>query len=196
MTSPGSGGFFGAKVNADVIMRPRALHDGVRVGGVFEAECIGPDGRVKWREKAHNLLTTEGIAHILNALLHGSTQITAWYVVPFESDHTPAAGNTYATPGYTESTAYDEANRVAYNEAEASGGSVTNSANKAAFTINASKTIYGASLIGGGTAATTKGNTDGGGTLLCLARFSSSRAVEDGDTLNITYTFSAADDGA
>jgi len=186
---------FNDRALADIIARPGCV-DGLRMGGVFEAVCIGPDGAEKWREVAHNLVTTEGIAHILNALLHSSTQITTWYVVPFESDHTPAAGNTYATPGYTECVSYDEAARQAYNEAEASGGSVTNSANKATFTISATKTIYGAALVGGGTDADTKGDAAGGGTLLCLARFASSRSVADDDTLQITYTFSAADDGA
>jgi hypothetical protein len=166
------------------------------MGGIFTAECYGPDGVKKWEESAHNLVTTEGIAHVLNALLHGSTQITTWYVVPFENDHTPAAGNTYAVPGYTECTAYDEIARQAYNEAEAAAGSVTNSANKATFTISDTKTIYGAALVGGGTDADTKSDTAGGGTLLCLATFASSRSVADDDTLQITYTFSAADDGA
>ena len=179
---------------ARLVSRPKA-QDGMVLGGVFEAVCTGPDGKVKWHEKVHNLVTTQGVAHVLNALLHGSTQITTWYVVPFESDHTPAAGNTYATPGYTEWAAYDEANRQAYNEAEASGGSITNSANKAAYTADDTKTLYGAALVGGGTDADTTSDTAGGGTLLCLARFTASRGVADGDTLEVTYTFSAADDG-
>jgi len=34
----------------------------------------------------------------------------------------------------------------------------------------------------------------GGGTLLCAAQFSSSKSVEDDDTLEITHTISAVDD--
>jgi len=169
---------------------------GVRLGGVFDVVCRDKDGRVKWVESAHNLVTNEGLDHILAVILHGSTQITTWYVEPFEDDHTVAAGDTYAVPGYTPCTAYDEATRQAYNEAAASSQSITNSANKATITISATKTIYGAALVGGGSAATTKGDAAGGGTLLCAAQFSASRSVVDDDTLEITYTISAADDGS
>ena len=169
---------------------------GAKIGGVFEVECFNPDGKLKWKEKVHNLVTNEGLNHILDVLLHGSTQITTWYCALFEDDHTVAAGDTYATPGYTESTAYDESTRPEYEEAAASSQSITNSANKATFTISDTKTIYGASIVGGGSGASTKGNTAGGGTLLCAAQFTSSRSVVDNDVINLTYTISAADDGA
>jgi len=166
-----------------------------RMGGIFEVECYGPDGKLKWAEKAHNLITNQGLNHPLDVLLHGVTQIATWYVALFEDDHTVAAGDTYATPGFTECEAYTEATRPAYVEAAASGQSITNSANKAVFSINDTKTIYGAALVGGGTGASTKGDAAGGGTLLCAAKFSASKAVSSGDTLNVTYTLSMADDG-
>jgi len=168
----------------------------IKIGGHFDVVCKGPDGQEKWRENTHNLFTNEGLDNLLNVYFHGATQLTTWYVALFENDHTVAAGNTYATPGFTECTAYDEATRQEYEEAAASSQSITNSANKATFTMSATKTIYGAALVGGGTAATTKGNTAGGGVLACAAQFSSSRGVEDDDTLEVTYTVSAADDGS
>jgi len=152
--------------------------------------------RLMWTEEVHNIVTNEGLDHILNVVLHGATQITTWYCTLVESDTAPAAGMTYATPVYTESTAYDEATRPEYEEAAASSQSITNSANKATFTISDTKTMYGASLVGGGTDPTVKGNTAGGGTLLCYAKFASSRSVVDDDVLNLTYTISAADDAA
>lgn len=167
-----------------------------RIGGIFTVECYGPDGNLKWREVAHNLVTNEGLDHILDVILHAATQITTWYIAPFESDTTILATHTYASPGFTESTAYSEANRQEYDEAAASGQSITNSASKASFSINATKTMYGAALFGGGTGASTKDDQAGGGTLLCAAQFSSSKDVESGDTLEVTYTISAADDGA
>jgi len=39
-------------------------------------------------------------------------------------------------------------------------------------------------------------NTGTSGKLFCAADFSTSRSVDNGDTLNVTYTLSAADDGA
>ena len=166
----------------------------VRFGGQFIAECFR-DGKLIWTEKTNNIITNEGLNHILDVILHGSTQITTWYCVLAESDTNAAAGMTYAVPVYTETTAYDEATRPAYVEAAANAQSITNSANKAVFTINGTKTMYGAALVGGGTDGNTKGDAAGGGTLLCYAKFGSSRAVVDDDVINLTYTLSAADDG-
>jgi hypothetical protein len=140
-----------------------------------------------------NLCTYEGLDALLNIMFHASTQITTWYIAIFEDNYTPVNGDTYATPGYNESTAYDEATRPAFVEAAASSRSITNSANKASFTISATKTIYGAALVGGGTGASTKDDTAGGGTLYCSSKFSSSKAVEDDDVLKITVTLTAAD---
>lgn len=177
-----------------IIGRPE-VRSGIRIGGLFEVECRDRNGNLKWVERVHNLVTNQGLNAILDIMLHASTQITTWYVAIFESNTTILATHTYAAPGYTESTAYTEGTRPAYNEAAASGQSITNSANKASVSINATKTIYGAALVGGGTGASTKGDTAGGGTLLCAVQFSSSRAVISGDTLQVTYTVTAADDG-
>jgi hypothetical protein len=166
-------------------------HDSVYLGGVFRFECRDKDGNLKWVEETRNLVTNQGLDYLLN-VLRNQTQIAAWYVIPFESDSTPAAGNTYATPSFTECTTYTEANRPAWTIVAPSAQQLTNTASKARFTFNASKTIYGAALVGGGTGATTKGNTAGGGTLLCASRFATSKAVESSDTLDVTYTFSAA----
>jgi hypothetical protein len=190
-----------------------------KLGGIFKTECRRPfdadlarEIRLKygvnspeykalprfkaWEDLSHNLVTNEGLNKLLDVMLHGTTQIATWYCVISETNTTPAAGMTYASPSFTETTAYDESTRPEYNEAAASSQSITNSANKAVFTINATKTLYGAGLVGGGSAASTKGNTAGGGTLLCYALFSSSRSVVDDDVVNLTYTISAADDGA
>ena len=162
--------------------------------GEFLLECFRKGEKI-WEEKAHNIVTNEGLDAILNIMLHGSTQITTWYCVISETNTAAAGTMTYGTPSFTETEAYDEATRPAYNEAASSSQSVTNSANKAVFTISASKTLYGAGLVGGGTDPTVKSDKAGGGTLLCYALFSSSRAVVDDDVVNLTYTISAADDG-
>lgn len=171
------------------------IKSGAKFGGRFQIECRDKFGKLKWVEDVHNLIPDAAINAFLDILFHGSTQITAWYCVLFENDFTPDGDETYATPGYTETTAYDEATRPAYTEAAASSKSITNSANKAVFTISGSKTLYGAAIVGGGTAATTKGDTAGGGTLAACARFTSSRSVVDDDVCNLTYTLNGADDG-
>jgi len=164
------------------------IAENARTGSIWDWECYDKNGGLKWCESVHNLVTNEGLDHYLGVTLSSVTQITSWYVVIFENDHTPAAANTYAIPGYTESSAYDEAARPAWTEAGVSSQSITNSAAKASFTINATKTIYGGALVGGGSAASTTGNTAGGGTLLCLSAFSSGKPVEDDDVIKLTIT--------
>ena len=177
------------------ISRGAKLRSGLKLKGRFQLECRDKNGKLKWTEDIHNIITNEGLDHILNVILHGTSAIATWYCVMSETNTAPAAGLTYAVPSFTELQAYDEATRPAYVEAAASGQSITNSANKAVFTINDTKTLYGAALVGGGTDGNTKGDTAGGGTLLCYALFSSSRAVVNDDVVNLTYTLGAADDG-
>lgn len=160
-----------------------ALDGSIPVMGVFDVE-IRRGGKVIARDISSNIVTTEGLNHILDVVLHGTAATATWYIAPFEGNYTPVAGLTAATftAAATECTAYDEATRVAYNEAAAASGVTTNSANRAVFTINASKTLYGAAII----SASAKSATSG--TLLAAARFSSSRAVVDDDEVAIAYS--------
>jgi len=167
---------------------------GAKFSGKFDVECYR-NGKLIWEEHPHNIITNQGLTHILNTQLAGGTAITTWYCTLVETDTAAAAGMTYAVPVYTESTSYDEATRPAYTET-VTDQTCTNSASKAVFTISATKTMYGASLVGGGSAPTTKGDAAGGGTLFCYAKFAASRAVVDNDVINLTYTVTAADDGA
>lgn len=158
-----------------------------KVGGVFTIEQIR-DGQVidTWEEK--NIVVNEGLNNLLDAYLHGSTQTTAWYIGIFEGNYTPLATDTGANivANATECTAYTEATRPAWVEAAASSQSITNSASKATFTINATKTVYGAFLI------STSAKSDTAGILFAASKFSASRSVVLDDQLLITYTVAAA----
>lgn len=145
----------------------------------------------QWAQK--NVNTDQGLNHMLDVVFHGVTAIGTWYIGLFENDYTPLVTNTYATPGFTESSAYDEATRPAFNEAAAASKVCTNTASKATFTINAGKTLYGAFLCGGGTAPTTKGNADGGGTLFASSRFPVAKVVVDNDVLMVSCSITLAD---
>lgn len=166
-----------------------SAHSNLVARGTWEVEHWR-GGKLLSRTVDKNIITNEGLNAMLDIMLHGSTQITTWYVGIVESNTAAAAGMTYATPTFTESTAYTEAGRQAFVEAAASAQSITNSASKASFTINAAKTIYGAFLAGGGTGAPTKGDTAGGGTLFDYALFASSKPVVALDILNVTVTIS------
>lgn len=154
------------------------------VGKQFKAMRLKGGGDLLSRDISANVLPTEGLNHSLDVILHAGTQVTAWYVALFEANVTPGATLTAATftSTTTECTAYDETTRVAYVEAAAAAGVTTNSASRAEFTMNATKTIYGGALL----SVSTKSATTG--TLLAAAKFSASRAVVDDDVLAVAYT--------
>lgn len=161
---------------------------GLIVGGVFGHDVIR-DGVPFGRIEDHNLVPTEGLNRLVENWLGAGAQIPNVYVSLFEGDYTPVAGVTASSyPGdATESTAYDEATRQAFTAGSISSGSVNNTASKATFTISATKTMYGCGLHTNSTKSSTAAP------LMAATRFSSSRAVEDDDSLEIDYTFTASD---
>ena len=157
------------------------------VGGSWHGQIVR-EGRVIDEWEDHNIVVNEGLNNLLGVYFNAATQITQWYCGTFEGNYTPVAGVTAATitSASTECTAYDEATRPAYNEAAPASQSITNSASKATFTFNATKTIYGAFLISNNTKSGTTG------VLFSAARFGTSKNVVDDDQLLLTYTFNAA----
>lgn len=160
---------------------------GLKVAGKYHGQIIRA-GRVIDEFEDSNLVVNEGLNSLLDIYFHASTQITTWYLGIFEGNYTPVATVTAATiaSAATECTAYTNGTRPAYDEAAASSQSITNSASRASFVFNATKTIYGAFLISNSTKSGTSG------TLFSAARFSTSKAVESSDELLLTYTFTAA----
>ncbi len=153
--------------------------------GRFERRLLGVS-------TGHNLWTTEGLNRINDVFFHGTTQTATWYCALSESNTSPTAAMNYDVPVYTESTSYDEAARPAYDEAASAAGVTTNAASKAVFTISATKTIYGASLV----SLSTKGDHTGGANnvLACYSLIDPSRSVIDNDVINLTYQITSADD--
>lgn len=145
----------------------------------------------QWEQR--NITTDEGLNAFLDIMFHGATQIATWYMAVFEDNYTPLVTNTYALPVYIECTAYAPATRPEFVEAAASGKVLSNIASKASFTFNLTKTIYGASLVGGGSAPTTKADTAGGGTLFASSKFATSKSVVDTDILLVSCTITLAD---
>jgi hypothetical protein len=162
--------------------------------GVYYVECHDKDGNLKWTAESKNLVVNAGLRYMAGSALTSVTQITTWYLGLYGAgaSNTPAAGDTMAShAGWTEVTAYSNANRVTASFAAATTANpsvVTNTASPAAFNINGTATVGGAFL----TSENTKGGTTG--TLFSAADFGSpgDRSVVDGDTLSVTYTFSLA----
>ena len=168
--------------------------EAVKLRGQFTWE-IKRAGSTLYKDTFHNSFTNEGLNHILNTVVCGSAQIATWYTILSETNTAASTALTYAVPSFTESAAYDETLRPTYQEAPAAAQSTTNAGTVSVFTISATKTMYGAALVGGGTAGSTKSDTAGGGKLLCYALAGTSRAVVDNDVINLTYVITAADDG-
>lgn len=157
------------------------------VGGVFHGQIVRA-GKVIEEFEDHNLVVNEGLNSLLEVYFRSSTQITSWFLGLFEGNYTPVAGVTAATitSASTECVAYSQTTRQGFSPAAASSQSITNSASRATFTFNATKTIYGAFLVSNSTKSATTG------TLFSAARFASAKSVESGDELLLTYSFSAA----
>lgn len=150
----------------------------------YKVECFDKDGNEKWVETFDNLVVTAGRNQYLDATLKTGDASPAWYV-GLKDTGTPVAGDTMASHGsWVTITPYSNATNPAYTPGTISGGSVDNDASKAVFNINATDTVFGAFL--------TDNSTKGGATgiLLGAGDFATSRAVLNGDTLNVTVTCS------
>lgn len=171
----------------------KAMKSGVKLGGVFEVVCRRPDGSIRWQDTAKNLVTTEGLNHILDVLFAGDTQINPWYVGLLGATPSPAAGWTKTEVGGADFVDYDEATLPAYVDAR-TNQTVSNTASKASFTISTDGSSIGGAYLA---SAETKAVAGGAAEILCAAAFTGgNKAADDNDTLEVTYTFSAADDGA
>lgn len=160
------------------------VHDTFRPRMHWRVECVRPDGTVKWTEDGYNLIVDTGINDALDKWLKGSGYTAAFYVGLAGSSPTPAAADTMAShSGWTEVTAYDEADRVPLMLGSVSGKSVNNSGNKASFTMS------GAATVGGAFLATDDTKGGSAGTLISIKAFSGgNRSVVDDDVLNVTVT--------
>jgi hypothetical protein len=124
-------------------------------------------------KKAHstNIVTDEALEYGLEVRLTGATAIDTWYVAPFTSATAPASTYTYATPVLTEFTDYTADTRRQWQYGSVTSLTLSNSLNRASFTMTTAVDIYGGFMVGGGTAATTKDDTAGGGILFCASLF-------------------------
>lgn len=135
-----------------------------------------------------NLIVNEGLDHFLDVVLSAATQDTTWFVGLTQGTPTFAAGDDLSTHGgWVEDTNYDEANRQAFTDGGVSSQSLDNSGSPAVFTCSADSTTWGGGFLAGvnsGTAGLLLGGSafDGG-----------DKAVDDGDTLDVTITYTASD---
>lgn len=169
---------------------------GILIGAGMNALCAGAFdvehrryGDLLGRELAPNTFTVQGLTHMLATEFAGGTPVSTWYMAPFEGNVTPngatLTGATFDSV-LTECTTYTGAARIAYNEAAAAAGAITNAANRAVFPFNAVKTIYGFGLL----SASGKEDASGGSVCAAAGRLSSARPVDNGDELAVAYGLS------
>ena len=171
-----------------LIARPGS-EEAARAMGKFTFECYDKDGKLKWTAESKNLVVNVGLQYMAGTALDGATaRITSWYIGLYGAgaSNTPAASDTLAShAGWTEINPYT-GNRPAATFAAATTANpsvVTNSASKASYSITSTATVGGAFL-----ASAASGTS---GTLFSASDFTGGdRSVVNGDTLQVTYTFS------
>lgn len=168
---------------------------------VYEFECVGPDGVVKWRDTIKNLVTTEGKKDILDQYFGtgaAGTAPAAIYLGLISADSYTAVAVGDTAGGINGANGWKEANSSTFNPvytgsrkamiaafSAASGTTtVTKSASAQAFAIvTTGGTVKGAFIIAGGSATT--GNTTG--KLYSAGTFTGGdKIVAALDTLNVT----------
>lgn len=177
----------GVRFDAQLLARSlgQGLKAGARVRGRWRIEHWRRDGLL-WVGEHDNIVVNQGLDDLLSITLAAGTQDTTWFV-GLKGSGTPAAADTLASHAtWSELTPYS-GNRIAWTAGAVSGQSVSNSASPAAFAITSSATVVGAFLCGV--------NTGTSGRLYAVGNFAASRDVINGDTLNVTATFTSADDG-
>lgn len=160
------------------------------VTGLYIHDVNGADER-----EDHNIVVTEGLNSILNVALDTTTaKIGTWYFGLFSGNVTPV--NTWTAATFTANATELVSNTEGYSQTvrqtftvatgSASGGSINNTASKAAFTIAtaSSITVWGAGLL----SSNVKGGTTG--VLLSSAKFAAARTLYNTDVFNLGYTLS------
>lgn len=182
------------------ILRRATLESMLALRGFYEAECVGPDGKIKWRDTIRNTIMTEGANFALDTILAGSayTVVGPYMGLISSVSYTAiAAGDTAAqingTNGWTEAGAtnaptYTAPRPTAVFSAASAGSKALSSA--LAFSITGAGTAKGCFMIFGAGAVSTIDSTTG--VLLSAGLFTGGdKVVSSGDTINASWSLSA-----
>ena len=171
----------------------RAGGERVGAGGVFTVTCVGADGQEKWSDTFHNLVVNQGLQDMNSKYFAASGYTSAWYLGLVQgpgSGTTFAAGDTLAThAGWTElvpGTAYTGNRKaVTFGTATTADPSViSNSASPSSFAMLVNGTVVAGALLSSVATGTS-------GILFSAGDFTGGdKTVDNGDTLNVTYSFS------
>ena len=167
--------------------------------GVYTATCYDANGNEKWTDTIANLTTNVGRQSLLNSYFAntgGGAVVMGLGGANGSATFTPAYTDTQSShPGWYEvgganAPTYSGTRKTpSFSSATSANPSVLSTSAAVVFSMTSSGTVYGAFInIGGSTAID---NTTG--TLFSIGQFTAgSKTVTSGDTINVTYTLSAA----
>jgi len=175
------------------VTRGNGASERAEAHGRYEIECIGADGKLKWRETIDNVVCTAGKNLALDSFLAGSGYtVTGPFLglISSVSYTAVAAADTMTShagwleAGLANLPTYTGNRKTAPFSAAASGSKALSAAQS--FGITAAGTVKGAFLCFGTGAVATKDDT--GGVLLSAGAFASGdQVVINGDTLNVNW---------
>ena len=173
--------------------------DNFGLEGVYVATCFDADGNEKWSDTIENLTTNVGRQNLLNSYFAntgGGAIVMGLGGANGSATFTPAYTDTQASHagwyevGNANAPTYSGTRKTpAFSSATSANPSVLSTSAAVVFSMTSSGTVYGAFInVGGSTAID---NTTG--TLFSIGAFTAgSKTVTSGDTINVTYTLSAA----
>lgn len=157
-------------------------------------ECVGADGKVRWRETYHNAVVNEGKKDLLNNYFGrtGPAAYNTWYM-GLHSGTTTSTNQSFSTLSQSEVSAYYTAAGTSTWRAQVTFASNNAQASQSVsaayiFTHAGTQTVQGAFIAGSNMSATNATN----GLLYSVGLFGASRAVLSNDTLNVSVTISFA----
>jgi hypothetical protein len=166
----------------------------VGMEGYYTATCFDADGNEKWSDTIENLTTNVGRASLNDSYL-GNTAGGA-VVMGLKGTGTAAYGDTQASHagwlevGGTNAPTYSGTRKTpAFSASTVANPAVKSTSAAVVFSMTGSGTVAGAFINVGGS-STIDSTT---GTLFSAGDFTAgSKTVTSGDTINVTYTLSAA----
>jgi len=184
---------FGDIMDATVARSAGSIEQ-VGLDGVYVAECYDASGNLKWSGTIENLTTNVGRASLNDAYL-GNTAAGA-IVMGLKGTGTAAYADTQASHagwvevGATNAPTYSGTRKTPTFSASTTANPAVKSTSAAVvFTMTGSGTVAGAFINVGG--SSTIDNTTG--VLFSAGDFTAgSKTVTSGDTINVSYSLSAA----
>jgi hypothetical protein len=184
---------FGDSVEATVT-RGAGQTEIVGLEGVYTAECFDAQGNLKWSDTFKNLTTNVGRANLMNSYFANTGG--GAIVMGLKGTGTAAYADTQASHatwlevGNANAPTYSGTRKTpTFSAATSANPSVLATNAAVTFSMTGSGTVAGAFINVGGTSAID--NTTG--TLFSAGDFTAgSKVVASGDTINVSYTLSAA----